>query len=56
MKNYKINVTVKLTVAADNEDAMRTLLQKMDYNFTHIDRWSEIVNTEITNTEVVAEY
>jgi hypothetical protein len=56
MKNYKINVTVKLTVAADNEDAMRTLLQEMDYKFTHIDTQSEIVDTEITDTEVVAEY
>ena len=56
MKNYKINVTVKLTVAADNEDAMRTLLQEMDYKFTHISDHSEIVNTEIVETEVVAEY
>lgn len=56
MKNYKINVTVKLTVAADNEDAMKHLLQEMDYNFTHCDRQSEIVNTEIVDTEVVAEY
>ena len=56
MKNYKINVTVKLTVAADNEDAMKHLLQEMDYNFTHVDRQSEIVNTEIVETEVVAEY
>lgn len=56
MKNYKVNVTVKLTIAADNEDAMVNLLREMDYNFKHCDRQSEIVDTEIVDTEVVAEY
>lgn len=56
MKNYKVNVTVSLTIAADHEDAMKHLLQEMDYGFKHCDSQSEIVNSEITDTEVVAEY
>ena len=56
MKNYKINVTVKLTVAADNDDALKNLLQEMDYNFNHVDDQSEIVNSEIVDSEIVAEY
>lgn len=56
MKNYKVNVTVSLTIAADNEDAMQHLLQEMDYNFTHVDSQSEIVDTKLLETEVTAEY
>jgi hypothetical protein len=56
MKNYTINVTVNLKVVADNEDAMRHLLQEMDYKFTHVDRESEIVDSQILDFDVVAEY
>ena len=56
MKNYTVKVTVKLKIAADNEDAMRNLLQEMDYKFTHVDRESEIVDTTILDFDVVAEY
>jgi len=56
MKNYHVNVTVKLRIAADNEDAMKHLLQEMDYKFAHIDRESEIVDSEILATEITAEY
>ncbi len=56
MKIYKINVTVKLTVTADTEDAMHNLLQEMNYVFTHSDSQSEIVKTEITGTEVVSAF
>jgi|DEB19_MinimDraft_3_1074340.scaffolds.fasta_scaffold20395_3 hypothetical protein len=56
MKNYKVNVTVKLTIAADNDDALTYLLREMDYGFKHCDSQSEIVDSEITDAEVVAEY
>lgn len=56
MKNYKVDVTTKLTIAADNEDALRHLLQEMDYHFDYVDTQSVIVSSEITDTEVVAEY
>lgn len=56
MKNYKINVTVQLTVAADNEDALNQLLREMDYTFTHSDHQSEIVDAKFTDMLVVSEY
>lgn len=56
MKNYKINVTVQLTVAADNEDALNQLLHEMDYTFTHSDHQSEIVDAKFTDMLVVSEY
>lgn len=56
MKNYKVNVTVQLTIAADTEDALNKLLQEMDYKFTHTDHQSEIVDTKLTEMLVVSEY
>lgn len=56
MKNYKLNVTVNLTIAADNEDALNRLLQQMDYTFKYVDRQSEIVDTKLLETQMVAEY
>jgi hypothetical protein len=56
MKNYKVNVTVQLTIAADNEDALNHLLHEMDYKFTHVDHQSEIVDAKFTDMLVVSEY
>ena len=56
MKNYNVNVTVKLTIAADTEDALNHLLQEMDYTFTHVDHQSEIVDTKLIEMLVVSEY
>jgi hypothetical protein len=56
MKNYKVNVTVQLTIAADTEDALNHLLHEMDYKFTHSDHQSEIVDTKLTEMLVVSEY
>jgi hypothetical protein len=56
MKNYKVNVTVQLTVAADNEDALNHLLHMMDYKFTHVDHQSEIVDAKFIEMDVVSEY
>ena len=56
MKNYKVNVTVQLTIAADTEDALNHLLQEMDYTFTHVDHQSEIVDTKLIEMLVVSEY
>jgi hypothetical protein len=56
MKNYKVNVTVQLTIAADNEDALNHLIREMDYKFTHSDHQSEIVDAKFTDMLVVSEY
>jgi hypothetical protein len=56
MKNYKVNVTVQLTIAADNDDAFNHLLREMDFNFTYEDHESEIVDTKLTEWLVVSEY
>lgn len=56
MKNYKINVTVQLTVAADNEDALNQLLHEMDYTFTSILPRRKIVDAKFTDMLVVSEY
>jgi hypothetical protein len=56
MKNYKVNVTVQLTIAADTEDALNHLLHMMDYKFTHVDHQSEIVDAKFIEMDVVSEY
>ena len=56
MKNYKVNVTAQLTIAADTEDALNHLLHEMEYTFTHVDHQSEIVDTKLIEMLVVSEY
>ena len=53
MKSFKVDVTVRVGLFAEDETAARKALEEMEYGFDYDGAEGKIVTTEIIDTEFV---
>jgi len=52
MKKYSVNVTVRLIILANDEEAINESLENMEYNFDNTCEESSLEGMEITDWEI----